>query len=177
MLFAVVPLAVLIASLWAVPFLLPTVLPRPTMTGAERIEAEQAAIAIATELESKQRATEAPETPALEASTPTPVKRFATVEAYFSNGNPNPLSHRRGLRNHERDVSERTKKEVKKRDGGCCLVCGSKRDLEVNHKIALMNGGDNSKDNLGTLCDSCHNTKTRLDYKIRSRRQKEAGIR
>ena len=53
------------------------------------------------------------------------VKRFATVEKYFSDGNPNPLSHRRGLPNYERDVSEKTKKEVKKRDGNCCLVCGS----------------------------------------------------
>ena len=77
----------------------------------------------------------------------------------------------------KRDVSERTKKEVKKRDGGCCLVCGSTYQLEVDHRIALMNGGDNSKDNLGTLCDSCHNKKTRLDYKIRKRRQQEAGTR
>ena len=115
------------------------------------------------------------EPPAPEATQP--VKRFKTVEAYFSDGNPNPLSHRRGLRNYERDVSEKTKKEVKKRDGGCCLVCGSTYRLEVDHRIALMNGGGNSKSNLGTLCDSCHNTKTRLDYKIRKQRRKEAATR
>ena len=106
-----------------------------------------------------------------------PVKRFATVEDYFKDGNPKPLSHRRGLRSYKRDVSEKTKKEVKKRDGNCCLVCGSTYQLEVDHRIALMNGGDNSKKNLGTLCDSCHNKKTRLDYKIRKQRQKEAGTR
>jgi len=106
-----------------------------------------------------------------------PVKRFKTVEAYFSDGNPKPLSHRRGLRNYKRDVSEKTKKEVKKRDGNCCLVCGSTYQLEVDHKIALMNGGGNGKENLATLCDSCHNKKTRLDYKIRKQRQKEAEIR
>ena len=38
------------------------------------------------------------------------VKRFATVEKYFSDGNPNPLSHRRCLHNYERNVSEKTKK-------------------------------------------------------------------
>ena len=104
MLFAVVPLAVLIASLWAVPFLLPTVLPRPTMTKAERIEADQAAIAIAAEMARKQRQRKEQEAafnklldsiPVAEPETkpdaePTPVKRFATVEAYFSDGNPNP---------------------------------------------------------------------------------------
>ena len=176
-LFVVVPLAVLVGLFWVVPFVLPTSQPRPTMTHAERIEAERAAIAIATELESKQRETEAPESPALEVSTPGEVKRFDSVEDYFKAGNPNPLSHRRGLRNCERDVSEKTKKEVKKRDGGCCLVCGSTYRLEVDHRIALMNGGGNSKSNLGTLCDSCHNTKTRLDYKIRKQRRKEAAKR
>ena len=185
LLYVVVPLAILVASLWAVPFILPTSQPRPTMTRAERVEANEAAIAIAADVERKsqqreaarkqQRLVETPKT--LTTSTPVEVKRFKTVEAYFSDGNPNPLSHRRGLPNYERDVSEKTKKEVKKRDGGCCLVCGSTYRLEVDHRIALMNGGDNSKENLGTFCDRCHNTKTRLDYKIRKRRQVEAGER
>ena len=52
-LFVVVPLAILVASLWAVPFILPTSQPRPTMTRAERVEAEQTAIAIADEAEKK----------------------------------------------------------------------------------------------------------------------------
>ena len=131
LLYVVVPLAILVASLWAVPFILPTSQLRPTR--AERVEANEAAIAIAADVEKKaqqreaarkqQRLVETPKT--LTTSTPVEVQRFATVEAYFSDGNPNPLSHRRGLRNYERDVSEKTKKEVKKRDGGCCLVCGS----------------------------------------------------
>ena len=44
LLYVVVPLAILVASLWAVPFILPTSQPRPTMTRAERVEAEQAAV-------------------------------------------------------------------------------------------------------------------------------------
>ena len=185
LLYVVVPLAILVASLWAVPFILPTSQPRPTMTRAERVEANEAAIAIAADVERKtqqreaarkqQRLVETPKT--LTTSTPVEVQRFATVEDYFNDGNPNPLSHRRGLGNYDRGVSEKTKREVKERDGGCCLVCGSTYQLEVDHRIALMNGGDNSKDNLSTLCDSCHNKKTRLDYSIRKRRQKEAGIR
>ena len=110
-------------------------------------------------------------------NTTTPVRtgtRFDSVEAYFKDGNPNPLTHRKGLPNYERNVSNRTKREVKERDGNCCLVCGSTYKLEVDHRIALMNGGGNSVDNLGTLCDDCHNKKTRYDYAIRKRRQKES---
>ncbi len=55
LLYVVVPLAILVASLWAVPFILPTSQPRPTMTRAERVEAEQTAIAIAAEMARKQR--------------------------------------------------------------------------------------------------------------------------
>ena len=101
--------------------------------------------------------------------------RFKTVEAYFKDGNPNPLSHRFGKPNYDRNVSSKTKQEVKARDGNCCLVCGSTHQLEVDHRIALMNGGSNSVSNLGTLCESCHNQKTRYDYAIRKRRRKESS--
>ena len=191
-LFVAFLLAALVASPWAYQAFTPTGLPRQQMTRAEQAEAYEKAVAIAAELERKEQLREEQQavrqaaldkigsTPATEPSdqvSSEPVKRFATVEDYFSNGNPNPLSHRRGLPNYKRDVSEQTKKEVKKRDGNCCLVCGSTYQLEVDHKIALMNGGGNGKENLATLCDSCHTKKTRLDYKIRKRRQHEAGIR
>jgi len=102
------------------------------------------------------------------------VKRFETVDDYFNDANPNPIQHRLGMENYHRDVSNRTKKEVKERDENCCLVCGSTQNLEVDHRISLMNGGDNSKENLGTLCDSCHKKKTRLDFETRKRRHNEA---
>ena len=161
----VVPLVVFLVLLRACQMLAPTSLERPKVTQADAIRAEQ----IAAETARKEQAIETP-TISTE-TTPVEVKRFETVEEYFSDGNPKPISHRRGLPNFERDVSEKTKKEVKKRDGGCCLVCGSTYQLEVDHRIALMNGGDNSKDNLGTLCDSCHKKKTRLDYRVRKRRE------
>jgi len=105
-------------------------------------------------------------------TTPVKVKRFPTVEAYFSDGNPNPLSYRKGEPLYERDVSNSRKKAIKERDGGCCLVCGSTIQLEVDHRIALMNGCDNTDENLGTLCDSCHVEKTRYDWAIKRRRRK-----
>ena len=102
------------------------------------------------------------------------VQRYPTVEKYFSAGNPSPLSHRLGEPLFDRDVSNSRKKAIKERDGGCCLVCGSTVQLEVDHRIALMNGGDNSDANLGTLCDSCHIEKTRYDWAIKRKRRKMA---
>ena len=101
-----------------------------------------------------------------------PAGQYDSVNDYFAAGNPKPISHRLGLWNYERNVSNATKKKVKARDGNRCLVCGSTYRLEVDHRIALMNGGDNSIENLGTLCDPCHVKKTRLDYKVRTQRKK-----
>ena len=101
------------------------------------------------------------------------VERYETVADYFKAGyGKDPISHRLGLPRYDRNVSSSLRRKIIERDGGCCLVCGSTRLLEVDHRRALMNNGDNSPENLGTLCDDCHNKKTRLDYKIRKQRRK-----
>ena len=80
----VVPLAVLVASVWAVSFLLPTSQPQPTMTRAERIEAERAAIAaVRKQRQAEVRRPKAVEVPALEVSTPGEVKRFEFMPMQF----------------------------------------------------------------------------------------------
>lgn len=56
------------------------------------------------------------------------------------------------------------------RDGWKCIVCGSAGPLELDHARALMNGGDNSLENLHTLCHDCHVAKTRLDFALRRHR-------
>ena len=101
------------------------------------------------------------------------VKRFESVEEYFKDANPNPLTYRQGEPNFKRRVSLTTKNKVKERDGDCCLVCGSTQSLEVDHRIALMNGGDNSMENLGTLCEECHDAKTRFDRSVGRQRKKK----
>lgn len=47
----------------------------------------------------------------------------------------------------------------------------------VDHKVALINGGNNADDNLQLLCESCHTDKTNLDlgYKVKTRTN-EAGM-
>jgi hypothetical protein len=57
------------------------------------------------------------------------------------------------------------------RDNWKCVVCGSDGPLELDHARALMNGGDNTLENLHTLCHDCHVAKTRLDFALRRHRQ------
>jgi 5-methylcytosine-specific restriction endonuclease McrA len=56
----------------------------------------------------------------------------------------------------KRDVAASQRERVLQRDGNQCVICGSTLNLEVDHKRALMNGGDNSLSNLATLCNECH---------------------
>lgn len=47
---------------------------------------------------------------------------------------------------------------------GCCVFCGSKENLEVDHIVALINGGDMwDENNLRVLCHDCHVCKTKND--------------
>ena len=75
----------------------------------------------------------------------------------------------------ERNVSEETKASVIRRDGGKCITCSSTVQLEVDHRVALMNGGTNDLSNLATLCDACHLAKTRMDGSLRRQREKNLG--
>lgn len=56
--------------------------------------------------------------------------------------------------------SQKIKRAVKKRDGMSCVLCGIKDKLEVDHIRELRCGGDNSMNNLQTLCKPCHLKKT-----------------
>lgn len=48
--------------------------------------------------------------------------------------------------------------EVMERDGHKCRMCGRSEGLaDVHHIIKRSQGGDDSADNLMTLCRSCHN--------------------
>lgn len=65
----------------------------------------------------------------------------------------------------KRSVSETKKKFVSARQNWKCARCGDQLNayFEVDHKIALKNGGSNHVDNLESLCPNCHREKTALD--------------
>ena len=48
---------------------------------------------------------------------------------------------------------------VFKRDNYRCVKCGSTKNLEVDHKVSLANGGTNEMANLQTLCQDCNRRK------------------
>lgn len=55
------------------------------------------------------------------------------------------------------------KRSIYVRDGGHCCMCQRVVDLhdsELDHRMALQFGGDNSRANLWTLCIPCHAGKT-----------------
>ena len=72
----------------------------------------------------------------------------------------------------KRDVSGSLRKRVLARDGHQCVICSSTYDLEVDHRRALMNGGDNRLANLATLCHECHVAKTKMDNGLRRKRER-----
>ena len=46
--------------------------------------------------------------------------------------------------------------KVQRRDGWRCQSCGKRSNLEVHHKEFLSQSGDDSEQNLITLCALCH---------------------
>jgi hypothetical protein len=53
-------------------------------------------------------------------------------------------------------VYERLREQVLHRDSWRCQSCGSRTNLEVHHKEFRSQGGNDSEENLITLCVVCH---------------------
>jgi len=51
---------------------------------------------------------------------------------------------------------EKLRQKVLRRDAWRCQSCGAMANLEVHHKEFRSQGGDDSEDNLITLCSTCH---------------------
>jgi 5-methylcytosine-specific restriction endonuclease McrA len=51
---------------------------------------------------------------------------------------------------------ESLRQQVLRRDGWRCQSCGTMSNLEIHHKLFRSQSGEDSEDNLITLCVSCH---------------------
>lgn len=59
------------------------------------------------------------------------------------------------------------REEVFARSGNCCVYCGSRRELTVDHIVPVVRGGGDELDNLQVLCRSCNSAKgARLEHEI-----------
>lgn len=56
-------------------------------------------------------------------------------------------------------IPEDVRREVFRRDGGHCVVCGSAELLQFDHVIPVALGGNSSPDNLQLLCSTCNREK------------------
>jgi len=95
-------------------------------------------------------------------------ERDRRLNEYFRVANAGVIYYEGGKT--KRDVSGSQRERVLERDDYQCVICGSTIALEVDHKRALMNGGDNSLGNLATLCKACHTVKTKMDNSLRRKR-------
>ncbi len=50
------------------------------------------------------------------------------------------------------------RERVLRRDGWRCQLCGSMTNLEVHHQRFRSHSGEDSDDNLITLCTNCHSS-------------------
>ena len=51
---------------------------------------------------------------------------------------------------------ETLRQQILRRDGWRCQSCGTMANLEVHHKEFRSQSGDDSEENLITLCTACH---------------------
>jgi len=58
-------------------------------------------------------------------------------------------------------------RQVLRRDGWRCQVCGTTERLEVHHLQFRSRSGDNDEANLITLCRDCHRQAHGLMYRFR----------
>ncbi len=56
----------------------------------------------------------------------------------------------------EQENYRELRKQVLRRDGWRCQLCGSMTNLEVHHKQFRSHSGEDSEHNLITLCLDCH---------------------
>jgi hypothetical protein len=69
------------------------------------------------------------------------------------------MSHTLASRAKRQPIPRDVKTWVWQRDGGRCVECGSRADLEYDHIIPLAMGGSNTERNLQLLCGPCNGRK------------------
>jgi 5-methylcytosine-specific restriction endonuclease McrA len=62
--------------------------------------------------------------------------------------------------NDRKPIPAEVRREVWRRDGGACVKCGSRRNLEYDHIVPVSKGGSNTARNIELLCEACNRSKS-----------------
>jgi 5-methylcytosine-specific restriction endonuclease McrA len=76
-----------------------------------------------------------------------------------------------------RSISQKRRAEICLRQKGLCVDCGEKLRpsmYDIDHRQALIHGGDNAPDNLVAICIDCHKRKTAKDVHGRAHAERIA---
>ena len=82
-------------------------------------------------------------------------------------------------------IPPRVQVRVFGRDGGRCKICTRKvgvggEPFQMDHRIALVNGGSHRESNLQLICTECHKAKTKQDVAVKAKtarvRKRHLGI-
>lgn len=65
----------------------------------------------------------------------------------------------RNVREGREAIPSAVRREVWRRDGGKCVKCGSRKNLEYDHIIPVAEGGSNTARNIELLCETCNRAK------------------
>lgn len=57
-------------------------------------------------------------------------------------------------------IASEVRREVWRRDGGVCVKCGSRLNLEYDHIVPVSKGGSNTARNIELLCQDCNRAKS-----------------
>jgi hypothetical protein len=64
--------------------------------------------------------------------------------------------------NDRKPIPAEVRREVWRRDGGVCVKCGSRRNLEYDHIVPVSKSGSNTTRNIKLLCEACNRAKSNL---------------
>jgi len=62
--------------------------------------------------------------------------------------------------NGRQAIPSEVRREVWRRDGGVCVKCGSRKNLEYDHIVPISKGGSNTARNIELLCEACNRAKS-----------------
>jgi hypothetical protein len=73
------------------------------------------------------------------------------------------------------DIPSHKRRQLIRKKGSACVLCNTRQNLTVDHKLARSLGGTNEKGNLQVLCRPCNQLKAAEEAQLLKMLQTEEG--